>query len=118
MTFPFSENTLIDLGFVSKYFGLTQQETSRIKEIDYKYNVALNRINTVCLSEYCDLLLFYFARNVKRIIDYSICLQFETHNFCFVKEFYLSFESCKMSVILFGSMLPNLGSMLPNLKGH
>ena len=31
MTFPFS---LTDLGFVSKYFGLTQQETSRIKEID------------------------------------------------------------------------------------
>ena len=35
MAFPFSENTLTDLDFVSKYFGLTQQEMSRIKEIDY-----------------------------------------------------------------------------------
>ena len=34
MTFPFLENTLTDLGFVSKYFGLTQQDTSRLKEID------------------------------------------------------------------------------------
>ena len=37
VTFPFSENTLTDLGFVSKYFGLTKQETSWIKEIDYKW---------------------------------------------------------------------------------
>ena len=52
-------------------------------------------------------------------IVYSICLQFETHRFFYLKKkkkkkkkkFYLCFESCKMSVILFGSMLPHL-------KGH
>ena len=42
MTFPFSENTLTDLGFISKYFGLTQQETSWIKEIDYNTEGASN----------------------------------------------------------------------------
>ena len=53
------------------------------------------------------------------IIVYSICLQFETHRyfFFFGKEFYLSFESCKMSVIPFGSMLRKSKGSKPRNRG-